>query len=150
MVKSKIIATDYRATIAEAVQEEMTSKGLNSSSLAKIIHEELGFVESTVVGYISLLRGGILFGSSSSYAETKPYAQDRLAKVLYAIGFVEDHSIIAILRQHYPNFQYPPQNAISYNDVREQLQHPSERINRQPKSKRKLSVKGELIKKYQK
>ena len=116
-----MIRFDYKQ-LADAVNDEMMAKGLTSLGLSRIIHGELGLKVSTAASYVNHLRIGAPFGSASDVAYQNPNVYDRLAKILYAIGLSNDNTAIAILRENHPTFQYPPQNAISYEGIRSQLQ----------------------------
>ncbi len=108
----------YYPALGTMIRTEMDRKDLSASFLGRRLYEHLNFNSPEAARlYICWVRKGSIYGSSSAKARQNHRNVERLAILLYAVGFAEDHRLIQALRQENARFVYPPLLGVSYEIV---------------------------------
>ncbi len=121
----------YYPILGTMIRTEMDRKDLSARFLGRRLYEHLNFNNpDTARTYICWVQRGSIYGSSSRKAKDKPLNTERLAILLQAIGFTEDHTLIQLLRQENSQFVYPPSVGVPYEILQGERDAPPRLENR--------------------
>jgi len=110
LMRNMVLMT-LEPTLGDIIDRTMNEKGLTGKAIGSRFYKALGFsTAKSSYGYISMVRTGHLFGSSSFRAVKNEKYLRRLSKLLYFIGFQETNPLIVQLKAKDGRFEYPPEN----------------------------------------
>lgn len=111
----------YYPALGVMIREEMDRKDLSASFLGRRLYEHLNFPgPQAAYLYVSTVRKGSIYGSTSRKSREKPINTERLSILLFAIGFAENNQLIQVLRQENKNFIYPPSMGVPYEALKKE------------------------------
>ena len=101
-----------------AVKQALESNSFTPTFLSRQIAYLMGFVSSGFMEYMRSVKNGCIYGKPN-IPQDQEKGLERLAILLYALGFPEDHVVIAGLRDIDGRFKYPPENGSPYVKIKE-------------------------------
>lgn len=101
------------------VKQAVREKGLSWTSFSAELAPSIHLTPPGLCEFLHHITNGYIYGTSSG----KPmHIEKRLwwtAMVLYALDFPENHELVSKIKELDSRFKYPPENGVSYNELRE-------------------------------